>query len=136
MRLARALALLAVLSCTSPDRIVKSAEGSKEAESLARSVTGMVYEGMMRLALCSDGTAGLDQGVAAKSAYNSVAMGNSGSRRGRWDIVLYGGAPAIRAQWERTATRGSVTRYFRVEPGSNGSGARVDGIELTVGGTC
>ncbi|HEX6574879.1 MAG TPA: hypothetical protein VF042_07885 [Gemmatimonadaceae bacterium] len=131
--------------------LVQNAQGSKEAELLARSVTGMVYQsgtsasgrdgsftgGRMRLALCSDGTAAFDKSdLATTGGSDAVDMGDAVSRRGKWSIVLYAGAPAIRAQWEGTGTSYSLTRYFRVEPHRNGSGARVDGVDLGVSGSC
>jgi hypothetical protein len=130
--------------------LVQSADGSHDAELLAHSVTGMIYSsstsasgrgafvgGRLRLALCSDGTVAYDKSdVATTGGADGVDMGDGVSRRGHWSIVLFAGAPAIRAEWEGTGTSYSLTRYFRVEPYRNGSGARIDGTSLAVDGSC
>lgn len=128
--------------------LVKSAEGSAAALKLANAIGGKVFSssnqasgrggfvgGRMKLALCADGSIAFDASdVASTGGSNSVDMGSTTSRRGQWGIVLFAGLPTVKAQWEGTGSSYSLTRYFRVEPRANG--ARVDGTDLGVAGSC
>ena len=62
--------------------------------------------------------------------------GTSWSRRGTWSVVLYAGAPAVRAEWEGTGTTYSLVDYIRIEPSADGESAVVDGTRLPVTGQC
>jgi hypothetical protein len=98
---------------------------------------GAFVGGRVKLALCADGSIAYERSdVATTGGDDAVDMGSSMSRRGQWDIVLYAGAPAVRAQWEGTGTSYSLTRYFHIEPSRDGSGARIDGVNLGVAGSC
>jgi len=128
--------------------LVGSAEGSPSALTLANAIGGRIYSssnqasgrgafvgGRVRLALCADGSIEYDESdVASTGGSDGVDMGSTMSRRGQWSIVLFAGLPAVQAQWSGTGTSYSLTRYFRVEPRSNG--ARVDGRNLAVAGSC
>lgn len=128
--------------------LVKSAQGSTDAQRLSQAVLGHIYStsssaagrgafvgGRVRLALCSDGSIAFDASdLATTGGYNSVDMGSSVSRRGQWSIVLFAGAPVVRAEWNGTGTSYSLTRYFRIEPDTRG--AIVDGTPLPESGTC
>jgi hypothetical protein len=132
--------------------LVRGAEGSSAAASLARDVRGHVYSagqqaggrgayvgGRMRLALCADGSIEYDASDVATTPGplgGGVDMGSSVSRRGTWDVVLLAGEPAVRAQWRGTGTSYSLTHYFRVRPGGGGRSAAVDGVELPATGRC
>jgi hypothetical protein len=128
--------------------LVRNAEGSAEAAALARAVSGRIYSqstqaggrggaiagGRTRIALCADGTAAYDYSDVASTPGGS--MGNTVARRGRWGIVLYAGAPTVRAEWEGTGSSYSLTAYFKVRPNASGQSATVDGAELSVTGRC
>ena len=128
--------------------LVKDAEGSAPALTLANAIGGRIYSsgdqasgrggfvgGRTRLALCGDGTIAFDASDLASTGGNDGAdMGSTTSRRGHWGIVLFAGLPTVKAQWEGTGSSYSLTRYFRVVPTTNG--ARVDGAELASAGTC
>jgi hypothetical protein len=128
--------------------LVRSAEGSAPALKLANAIGGRVYSsenqasgqgafvgGRTRLALCADGSIAYDASdVASTGGSDGVDMGSTTSRRGQWSIVLFAGLPAVQAQWSGTGTSYSLTRYFRIAPRSNG--ARVDGVDLAVSGSC
>lgn len=130
--------------------IVRSAEGSPEAASLAQAITGRTFSAStqsvgrgafvgkrVRLDLCSDGNIAFDvSDLASTGGAESVDIGDATSRRGTWDVVLRAGAPVVRAQWRGTGSSYSLTRYFRVQPHKDGSGARVDGTDLPVAGSC
>ncbi len=130
--------------------VVTSAEGSRDAATLAQAVAGRIYSAStqasgrgafvgnrVRLALCADGGIAFDvSDLASTGGANGVDMGDAMSRRGKWSVVLLAGTPAVRAEWNGTGSSYSLTRYFRVQPRSDGSGARVDGTELSVAGSC
>ena len=130
--------------------IVRSAEGSPEAASLAQAIIGRTYSAStqsvgrgafvgrrVRLALCSDGNIAFDvSDLASTGGAEGVDIGDATSRRGKWDVVLRAGAPVVRAQWNGTGSSYSLTRYFSVQPHKDGSGARVDGTDLPVAGSC
>ncbi len=130
--------------------VVRSAEGSRSAEALARSIAGRIYEAStqasgrgaftgnrLRLALCADGTIALDvSDLATTGGSDGVNAGDATSRRGQWGVVLLAGTPVVRAQWAGTGSSYSLTRYFRIVPRADGSGARIDGTELPVSGRC
>ena len=130
-----------------------SAEGSAGAERLARLVLGREYSSStqahgggafagrrVRLALCSDGTVAYSRSdlVATPGALpgGGVDGGSGWSRRGRWSIVLYAGAPTVRADWEGTGTSYSLVDYIRMEPAADGASAVVDGTRLPATGRC
>ena len=128
--------------------LVKSAEGSAPALKLANAIGGKIFSsgnqasgrggfvgGRMKLALCADGSIAFDASdVASTGGNDGVDMGSTISRRGQWGIVLFAGLPMVKAQWEGTGSSYSLTRYFRIEPRANG--ARVDGTDLAVSGSC
>jgi hypothetical protein len=130
--------------------IVQSAEGSPEAARLAQAIAGRMYSAStqragrgafvgnrVRLALCSDGNVAFDvSDLASTGGTDGVDIGDATSRRGTWDVVLRAGTPVVRAQWTGTGSSYSLTRYFRVHPHKDGSGARVDGTDLPVAGSC
>ncbi|HZI30131.1 MAG TPA: hypothetical protein VFD64_18310 [Gemmatimonadaceae bacterium] len=130
--------------------IVRSAEGSPEAASLAQAIAGRIYSAStqssargafvgnrVRLSLCSDGNIAFDvSDLASTGGEAGVDMGDATSRRGQWSVVLRAGTPVVRAQWSGTGSSYSLTRYFRVQPHNDGSGARVDGTDLPVAGSC
>ena len=130
--------------------LVQSAEGSSEAASLARAVTGRVYSRTsqaggrggaiagvrMRLALCSDGTIEYDASDVGSAPDGGGSMGSTVTRRGTWTVVLYAGAPAIMAQWRGTGTSYSLTAFFRVRPAPDGRSANVDGTTLPATDRC
>ncbi|MGK2962657.1 MAG: hypothetical protein ACSLFK_11000 [Gemmatimonadaceae bacterium] len=130
--------------------LVVSAEGSAEAVALARAVAGRIYSASTqasgrgaftgtrtRLALCGDGSIGFDvSDLASTGGADGVDMGSATSRRGQWSIVLLAGLPVVRAQWNGSGSGYSLSRYFRVQPRGDGTGARVDGTDLPVSGTC
>jgi hypothetical protein len=135
------------------ESLVASAQNSPEAAALARAISGKIYEassqaggrgafvgGRIKLALCSNGGIAFDASnlASAPGGFNNpgVDMGGSVSRRGQWSIVLLGGAPVVRAEWEGTGSTYSLTGYFRIRPAANGRSANVDGIELPVSGGC
>lgn len=130
--------------------VVRSAEGSSEAASLAQAIAGRIYSASgqssgrgafvgnrVQLALCSDGNIAFDvSDLASTGGADGVDMGDATSRRGKWGVVLRAGTPVVRAQWNGTGSSYSLTRYFRVQPHKDGSGARIDGTDLPVAGTC
>ncbi|HUQ20505.1 MAG TPA: hypothetical protein VM099_12900 [Gemmatimonadaceae bacterium] len=130
--------------------LVRSAENSEAAAQIAQSIAGRIYAAStqatgrgafvgnrVRLALCADGSIAFDvSDLASTGGADGVDMGDAMSRRGQWNVVLLAGTPAVRAQWNGTGSSYSLTRYFRVQPLANGSGARIDGTELPVAGTC
>jgi len=130
--------------------IVRSAEGSTAAATLARSIAGRIYSSStqtsgrgafvgnrVRLALCADGTVALDvSDLASTGGAGSVDAGDATSRRGQWSVVLLAGTPVVRAHWNGTGSSYSLTRYFRMQPKSDGLSARIDGTELPVEGSC
>ena len=130
--------------------LVKSAEGSAAAASLADAIAGRIFTSdsqasgrgafigtRVRLALCSDGTIAFDASdVATTGGADGVDMGSSTARRGNWDIVLLAGVPAVRAHWSGTGSSYSLTRYFRIQPSADGSSALVDGSSVSASGTC
>jgi hypothetical protein len=130
--------------------VVRSAEGSPEAASLAQAIAGRVYSAStqssgrgafvgnrVRLALCSDGNIAFDvSDLASTGGAQGVDIGDATSRRGQWGVVLRAGTPVVRAQWTGTGSSYSLTRYFRVQPHKDGSGARVDGTDLPAAGSC
>jgi len=130
--------------------IVQSAEGSAEASALAQAVAGRIYSASaqasgrgafvgsrVRLALCADGSIEFSASdLAGTGGAEGVDMGDATARRGQWSVVLLTGTPVIRAQWTGTGSSYSLTRYFRVQPSAGGSGARVDGTELSATGSC
>jgi hypothetical protein len=130
--------------------IVRSAEGSPEAANLAQAIAGRIYSAStqssargafvgnrVRLSLCSDGNIAFDvSDLASTGGARGVDMGDATSRRGQWSVVLRAGTPVVRAQWTGTGSSYSLTRYFRVQPHKGGSGARIDGTDLPVTGSC
>jgi hypothetical protein len=130
--------------------IVRSADGSPEAANLAQAIAGRIYSAStqssargafvgnrVRLSLCSDGNIAFDvSDLASTGGASGVDMGDATSRRGEWSVVLRAGTPVVRAQWTGTGSSYSLTRYFRVQPHKDGSGARVDGTDLPVTGSC
>ena len=128
--------------------LVKSAEGSAPALKLANAIGGKVFStssqasgrgasvgSRTRLALCADGSIAFDASdVASTGGSDAVDMGSTTSRRGQWGIVLLAGLPTVKAQWEGTGSSYSLTRYFHIEPRSNG--VVVDGADLTLSGSC
>jgi hypothetical protein len=130
--------------------LVRSAEGSAEAATLARAVAGRIYSrssqaggrggaiagGRTRLALCADGTVAYDFSDVGSAPDGGGGLGTTVSRRGTWGIVLYAGAPMVRAQWQGSGSSYSLTAYFRVRPDAAGRSANVDGVDLPVTGSC
>jgi hypothetical protein len=130
--------------------LVVSGEGSAAAMTFAQEIGGRIYSSSsqasgsgafvgnrVRLALCADGTIAYDASdVATTGGDEGVDMGSTASRRGEWSVVLLAGLPVVRAQWNGTGSSYSLTRYFRIQPGANGSGASVDGVQLPVTGSC
>ena len=133
--------------------LVASAETSPEATALAHAIRGKVYSvsqqaagrggfvgGRFKVAFCANGSMTYDASnvgsVPGGTAGETSDLGSSISRRGVWNIVLLGGAPAIRADWEGTGTSYSLTRYFRVRPSADGRSALIDGAEIPLAGGC
>ena len=132
--------------------LVRSAEGSSEAERLARAVVGRVYStsqqasgrgafvgGRVRLALCADGTVAYDASDVAATPGplgGGADLGSTVTRRGTWDVVLVAGAPAVRAHWQGTGSSYSLTAYFHIRPDATGRSATVDVTQLPVTGRC
>jgi hypothetical protein len=130
--------------------VVRSAEGSAAAARFAEAIAGRIYSAStqasgrgafvgnrVRLALCTDGTIAFDvSDLASTGGADGVDMGDAISRRGQWSVVLLAGAPVVRAHWNGTGSSYSLTRYFRVQPHADGSGAAVDGTQLPVTGSC
>jgi hypothetical protein len=129
-----------------------NAERSAEAAALARAIGGHVYStsnqasgrggfvgGRTKIAFCRDGSISYDAsdvGSTGSMPGGAVSMGSSIARRGRWSIVLYAGAPAVRADWQGTGTSYSLVAYFRVSPSGDGRSATVDGRELPMTANC
>jgi hypothetical protein len=63
-------------------------------------------------------------------------MGSTMTRRGTWSVVLYAGAPVVRAQWQGTGTSYSLIAYLRVQPEAGGRSIKVDGESLPMTGQC
>jgi hypothetical protein len=130
--------------------LVQSAEGSAEAAAYARALTGRVYArtsqaggrggaiagGRLRFALCSDGAIEYDASDVASTPDGGGSMGSTMTRRGTWSVVLYAGAPAVKAQWRGTGTSYSLIAYFVLQPEAGGRSIRVDGESLPVTGQC
>jgi hypothetical protein len=132
--------------------LVESADGSAEAATLARSIIGKVFAtgrqaggrgafvgGRRTVSFCANGgMAYVSSDVAStgSSGGESVDMGSTFSRRGRWSVVLYTGVPVVRADWEGTGTSYSLVAYFRVTPSADGRSATVDGMPLPMTGSC
>ncbi len=74
--------------------------------------------------------------LASTGGADGVDMGDATSRRGQWGVVLLAGVPVVRANWNGTGSSHSLTRYFRVQPNTDGSGARIDGTTLPATGSC
>ena len=132
--------------------LVRDASGSPEAAALARAIRGNVYVASTqasgrgafvgkrtRLALCADGEIQFSTSdlASAPGGFDNggVDFGGSTSRRGGWEIVLYGGAPAVHARWEGTGTSYALDRYFTIVPGAGGR-ITVDGTPLPLQGHC
>jgi hypothetical protein len=133
--------------------LVRSAEGSTEAATLARAIIGREYStrseargggayvgSRVRVALCAGGRIEYSRSDLATTPGSfpdaGVDMGSSYSRRGTWSVVLYAGIPVVRAEWEGSGTSYSLIAYLRVEPSWDGSTAVVDGMELPSTGHC
>lgn len=130
--------------------LVQDAEGSTEAVALARAVTGRVYSRTsqaggrdgaiagrrMRLALCGDGSIEYDASDVGSAPDGGGSMGSTVTRRGTWSVVLYAGAPTVRAQWRGTGTSYALTAFFHVRPDASGRSANVDGTDLPVTDRC
>lgn len=132
--------------------LVQDASGSREAAALERAVRGNVYVASTqasgrgafvgkrtRLALCADGGIQFSTSDLASTPggfdNGGVDFGGSTSRQGGWEIVLYGGAPAVHARWQGTGTSYALDRYFRIVPGQGGR-ITVDGTPLPLQGHC
>jgi hypothetical protein len=132
---------------------VRSADGSAEAETLARQLVGRIYSvtnqasgrgafvgGRVKLALCADGSIAYDASnlVATPSPLGDAGVdgGESVSRRGQWSVVLLAGAPMVQARWQGTGSSYSLTRYFTIRPDPSGQSAEVDGKRLPMTGRC
>jgi hypothetical protein len=130
--------------------LVRSAEGSAEAEALARAVAGRIYGaggqasgrggfvgGRIRIAFCADGRMEYDASDLTSTpdaGGGSVDLGSARTRRGGWEIVLRGGEPVVRAHWDGTGSSYSLSEYFRIRPA--GVGAVFDGRERAHRGWC
>jgi len=132
--------------------LVRDAAGSVVATALEKAITGRVYEsisqaqgrgaavgGRVRAAFCSDGRLEYDASDLASTPGalpgGGVDLGSTITRRGTWEVVLYAGAPVVRAHWQGTGMSYRLTRYFRVAPQPNGT-IKLDGITLHSGGRC
>ena len=133
--------------------LVQSADGSSEAQALARAVTGKIFQasaqtnargsfvgGRLRFAFCANGEMAYDESdlgsTPGSTPGSSADLGTSVSRRGQWTVVLYAGAPVIRAQWNGTGTSYSLTAYFEVHPAADGQSIELNGRRLPLGGRC
>lgn len=132
--------------------LVQSAEGSADAEALQRALAGHVYStssqaggrgafvgGRTKLALCANGDIAYDASDVATTGTapgGAVDMGSSVSRRGRWSVVLYAGAPTVMARWQGTGTSYSLTAYFDVRPAEDGQSVELSGQQLRAAGGC
>jgi hypothetical protein len=127
--------------------LVASADGSSEAQALARAITGRVFQtssqagrrdgaivgARMRLALCANGS--IEYDVSDVGSVGGHSLGSTESRRGQWRIVLYAGVPTVQARWRGTGTSYSLTRYFDVRPATDAA-ADVDGVRVPLAGSC
>ncbi len=133
--------------------LVREASGSREGAALDQAVRGNVYLASTqasgrgafvgqrtRLALCADGEIqfGTSDLASAPGGFGNegVDFGGSTARRGGWEVVLYGGAPAVHAHWQGTGTSYSLDRYFMIVPGAGGRSVTVDGTPLPLQGHC
>jgi hypothetical protein len=133
--------------------LVTVAEGSPEATALANAIRGKIYStnqqvagrggfvgGRVKIAFCANGSMSYDASdvgtVPGATSGETNDLGSSISRRGGWNVVLLGGAPVVRADWEGTGTSYSLTRYFRVRPSAQGKSAHIDGAEVPLAGSC
>lgn len=132
--------------------LVQEANGSAEAAALERAIRGNVYVASTqasgrgafvgkrtRFAVCADGEIqfGTSDLASTPGGFDNsgVDFGSSTSRQGGWEVVLYGGAPAVHAHWQGTGTSYSLDRYFRVVPMAGGR-VTVDGTPLPLQGHC
>jgi hypothetical protein len=95
--------------------------------------------GRVKVAFCSDGSMSYDSsdlGSTGAMPGGGVSMGSTRTRRGRWSVVLYAGAPAVRADWQGTGTSYSLIEYFRVRPAADGQSAVIDGVPLPRTDSC
>jgi hypothetical protein len=129
-----------------------NAQNSAEAVAFVRAIQGRVYStsqqasgrggfvgGRVKVAFCSDGSMSYDSsnlGDTGAMPGGGVSMGSTRTRRGRWSVVLYAGAPAVRANWDGTGTSYSLIEYFRVRPAADGRSAVVDGVQLPMTDSC
>ena len=130
--------------------VIQSAEGSAAGAKLAQAIGGKIYSAgtqasgrgafvgkRVRFAFCADGSMAFDvSDLASTGGADGVDMGDATSRRGRWGVVLLAGVPVVRANWNGTGSSYSLTRYFRVQPNTGGSDARIDGTTLPATGSC
>jgi hypothetical protein len=128
--------------------LVGNAQGSAEAERYARAIVGRVYGtnvqvsgrdravtgARVRLALCGDGSIAYDRSdLASAGGYD---IGETVVRRGVWSVVLYAGAPAVRAEWEGSGSTHDLVQYFQVAPSADTRSAVVNGVRLPVTDNC
>ena len=130
--------------------LVQSADGSVEAAAYARALTGRVYSradqaggrggaiagGRLRYALCSNGAIEYDASDVASAPDGGGSMGSTMTRRGTWSVVLYAGAPAVRAQWLGTGTSYGLIAYLSLQPEAGARSVRVDGESVPMTGQC
>ena len=133
--------------------LVQDGEGSPEALALAKALVGRIYQsgtqasgrgsfvgGRLRLALCENGEIAYDESdlasVPGASPGATSSMGSSMSRRGRWTVVLFAGAPMVMARWNGSGSSYSLTAYFDVQPAADGKSIELDGKRLPVTGRC
>jgi hypothetical protein len=130
--------------------LVQSGAGSAEAAAYARALTGRVYSrsnqargrggamvgGRLRYALCSNGAMELDASDVAVTPDGGGGGGSTTTRRGAWSVVLYAGAPVVRAQWRGTGTSYSLIAYFHVQPEAGGRSIKVGDESLPMTGQC
>jgi hypothetical protein len=128
--------------------LVQRADDSAEARALARTISGRVYSttkqalnsegaivgGRTKIAFCANGEIAYDWSDLASAG--GVDMGSTKSRRGKWQIVLRAGAPAVLAQWVGSGSTYALTEYFDVRPAGDGRSAVVDGKVLPLTGSC
>jgi hypothetical protein len=128
--------------------LVQRADGSAEAQALARAINGRVYGttkqalnregaivgGRTKIAFCASGDIAYDFSDLASAG--GVDFGETRSRRGKWQIVLRAGAPAVLAQWAGSGSSYALTEYFDVQPAGDGRSAVVDGKVLPLTGGC
>jgi hypothetical protein len=133
--------------------LVESAANSTEAAALARAVSGKVFQrtsqgggrdgafvgGRLRLAICSNGRLEYDESDLATTGNapgGTVDFGKTITRRGEWSIVLRGGKPVLRADWQGTGTSYSLTAYFDIVLAPDGRSALIDGARVPLAGGC